>query len=56
MSIRSRIVHAKQLPICTSNAKLEQAEYNCASRVYPAKWDILNTLAYTQLRSKLGLK
>jgi len=56
ISVRSRSVHAKQLPIRTSNIKPKRAEHNCASRVYPAKWDILNTLVYTQLRSKLGPK
>jgi len=44
-SVRSKIVHAKQVPICTSYAKPERAEYNYTSRVYPTygwKWDILN--------------
>jgi len=47
-------VHAPQLPIRTSNAKPERAGYNYTSRVYPAKWDILNTLARAQVRAKIG--
>jgi hypothetical protein len=35
--IRSKSVYAKQLIIYTSNAKPKWVEYNCASRVYPAK-------------------
>ena len=34
-SVRSKIVYAKQVPICTSYAKPERAEYNYTSRVYP---------------------
>ena len=44
-SVRSKIIHAKQVPICTSHVKPERAEYNCTSRVYLTyryKWDILN--------------